>query len=204
MYSDLVIEKSELLINSKEDYQIMKHSVDYYYASYYSKERSFILDWFKREGLATKPIIASPAIQPKGDEIAYVTSWHRDISIPANVQFINLLKEKTGNEATEFSMLGYESGLIIYAALKLNNKPFNAIQFIESLKGINLVGPRGKVEINEHTQSTYSDHFHIFVDGSTGGQKILSVSYPIEAIKKEIESNQPSNLFGWQNTYLCK
>lgn len=178
--------------------------VDYYFASYYGKERAFMLEWFQREGFATNRIISSPAIHPKGDEIAYVTSWHREIDTPENVAFIKTFKEKIGGEANEFSMLGYESGLLICEALKNSESPLNANRFIELIKDINLIGPRGKVEINEHTQSTHSSHFQIFTNESTEGQKILSIPYPIEAIKTEIESNQPSNLFGWQNTYLCK
>lgn len=181
-----------------------ENSVDYYFASYYGKERAFMIDWFKREGLASNPIIATPAIQPKGDEVDYVTSWHKNIDSSENLEFIKTFKKETGDEATEFSMLGYENGLLISSALQSNELPFNSEQFVESLKEVNITGPRGKMAIIEHTQSTYSDHFQLFTESSNGEQKTSSIPYPLEMIKTEIESNQPSNLFGWQNTYLCK
>lgn len=181
-----------------------QNEVDYYFTSYYGKERAFMFEWFNREGIETNRIIASPGIDPKEEIIAFITSWHHDVETVDNIEFIKIFKEKTGSEANEFSMLGYESGLFICEALKSNEGVFNSIHFTESLKVVSFVGPRGNVFINERSQSSYSDHFHVFVDHTTGEQKIIGVTYPLEDILMEVESNQPSNLFGWQNTYLCK
>lgn len=179
-------------------------TADYYFTSYYGKERAFIFNWFESLGISTDRIVASPGIQPDGEKAFTVTSWHRDVDLPQNKQFVSIMKQRTGHEANEFSMLGYETGWLIRETLRSNYSDFDAIQFIENLKTIRFDGPRGTVTVNPKTQATGSNHYRISRDTETGEKKILPVEYPVEKIEQEIESNQPTNFIGWQNTYLCK
>jgi branched-chain amino acid transport system substrate-binding protein len=178
--------------------------VNYYFTSYYGKERELIFNWFKSLGISTGRIVASPGIHPKEEQVFTVTSWHHDVDLHRNNEFVSIMKQHTGHEANEFSMLGYETGCLVREAIRSTYSGFDPLQFIEDMKTVRFDGPRGILTMNPKTQATHSDHYRISIDSESGVKKISPVKYPVETIEKEIESNQPTNLIGWQNSYLCK
>jgi ABC-type branched-subunit amino acid transport system substrate-binding protein len=176
---------------------------DYYFMSYYGKERASMFNWLESQGVESRNIVASSGIQPQGEGASTVSSWFKDNDLAQNKAFVSNFKKQTGHETNEFSMLGYENGILIRETLKRNEAGFDSFRFVEELKQTSFTGPRGKVSINPLTQSAYSDHYFCGFD-SLNMKKYTVVSYPAEEIEKEILSDNVANLIGWQNNYLCK
>jgi len=176
---------------------------DYYFMSYYGKERTSMFNWFESMGTDNRNVVASSGIQSQGEEVSSVSSWFRDTDLAQNKAFVSNFKSQTGHEANEFSMLGYENGILIRETLKRNEVGFDSVRFVEELKQTSFIGPRGKVSINPVTQTAYSNHYFYGFD-SMNIKKYTSVNYPAAEIEKEILSDNVANLIGWQNNYLCK
>jgi len=177
---------------------------DYYFTSYYGKERAAILDWFKQIGVNVEKLVASPGIRPNGETAMTVTSWHHDWDTPQNREFCEMYRNSYSSEPDEFVMLGYENGLWVKHALQNDVTKFNQEKFTERLKTANFIGPRGEVSINAKTHVASSNHLLVHVDVETHQKLFKILDYPHPEIEQEIEANQPANLMGWQNTYLCK
>lgn len=177
---------------------------DYYFLAYYGKERASILDWFSQIGVSSEKLVASPGIHPNGETPTAVTSWHHDWDTTENREFCEMYRNRHSSEPDEFAMLGYENGLWVKQALQNNGETFNRDSFINGLKEARFIGPRGEVTVNAKLKMASSDHLLVQVDAGTQQKQFKILAYPKQEIEQEIEANQPANLMGWQNTYLCK
>lgn len=183
---------------------IRESSADYYFASYYGKERAFIFNWLNQAGINSNKLVASPGIYPDGEMPLTVTSWHTDLDTTENREFIDMYNKRYASLPDEFAMLGYENGLWISQACPDTAAGLSAKAIAEGLRKARFTGPRGEVSINAQTQSASSNHLLVTADEQTDKKQFKQLNYPAREIEQEIESNQPTNLMGWQNTYLCK
>jgi len=175
---------------------------DYYFLSYYGKERTTMLDWTTKAGIDKKRIVATPGILTKNESVFTVSSWHKDLDTTENKVFIDIFKQHSKHDVNEFSMLGYENGLLIKHCC--NEKKFNADEFTSKLKDVGFAGPRGEIHVQKENQATYSNHYIRNINNDDGSATFSVIEYPLAAIENETRTNQEANRIGWQNTYLCK
>lgn len=129
-----------------------------------------------------------------------VSSWTESMDNKENNDFIDLYKRTFFKNPNAFSLLGYETGLIIETLLQKTN----ALHDIDAMDTImkNLPkGPRGEIKFHTDTQRTFFDNY-IF--------KIASDNAPVTTLENngmfilEIMNQQnPVNAGGWHNAYLC-
>lgn len=175
---------------------------DYYFLSYYGKERTAMLDWITKAGIDKKHIVATPSILTKNESVFTVSSWYKDLDTIGNKVFVDIFKQHSKHEVNEFSMLGYENGLLIKHCC--NEKKFNADEFTFKLRNIDFTGPRGEIHLQRENQATYSNHYLRNINNDHGDTTFSVIEYPLTTIKNETKINQEANRIGWQNTYLCK
>jgi hypothetical protein len=180
-------------------------STDYYFVSYYGKERSAILRWMEDQGYNSDKVWGTPAIQSDSEKISTVTSWHSNLDLPSNVEFVSSFRAlKNGQDANGFNMLGYETGLMVSEAMNGAEERFDKSSFLQNLKTLKFMGPRGETVMNPRTQSTQSNHFLLQSGFLNEKEALTGLQYPQEQIEAEVMANLPVNYVGWQNTYLCK
>ena len=126
--------------------------------------------------------------------------WYTDLKNEANRYFQNKLK----NPATLFSLLGWETGMIINEVLQhFNDDSSNGEQVIQYLKNKPLDGPRGKMKLDDETQ------FYIApvtkIDLKAGDiAPVITEGINAEAEWKSFSSKPiEGTVTGWTNTYLC-
>lgn len=136
-----------------------------------------------------------------------VSTWAKELNTVENLKFTDALKAKYKKEADEFSLLGYETGLAIVAALELvdeDNMDEDAL--IAALDKVNVEGPRGTISFSPEINRCMNDH-HIFeVYKAEEGHALRPLdtikadkAYFKETCNEEISEKRG----GWFNAYLC-
>ncbi|WP_185965934.1 ABC transporter substrate-binding protein [Flavobacterium sp. ZT3R18] len=124
-----------------------------------------------------------------------------------NFEFITNYHENHSELPTVFSLLGYESGLIIKALLE--NTPQNTPTplLIATMNRLHVAGPRGTIRFDPETQRTNFDHYIYTVCKSDTDLPCLIKTETLtntgNFIKKIINMPAPLKAGGWQNAYLC-
>jgi hypothetical protein len=106
-----------------------------------------------------------------------------------------------------FSLIGYETGLAITAALdKLNNGRPDKDKLAEALRQIDVNGPRGKIATSTMDLNTLQPIYirSAKIDGNNNKVKneVIDVVNGIEWNDKTLTSARQGN-HSWQNPYLC-
>ncbi|MEL1255956.1 ABC transporter substrate-binding protein [Flavobacterium sp. DGU38] len=106
-----------------------------------------------------------------------------------------------------FSLLGYESGLIIKNILNNSDNDLRANVLIEKLNKLNIAGPRGTIQFEKDINRTIFNH-HIYklnTDPLSNARfdKMETLVNDGQFIKAVTLYKQPAKFGGWQNAYLC-
>lgn len=137
-------------------------------------------------------------------DLFVTSSWMQDDtnSTNFNTEYANTYSENP----SPFSILGYESGLILKNLLSnADNLSFNSL--IDKISQLNITGPRGVIKFDNDTNRTIFDH-HIYklkLDSlnNISFKKIETLTNDGHFIKAFSSSTKPEKLGGWQNAYLC-
>jgi branched-chain amino acid transport system substrate-binding protein len=157
-------------------------------------------------------VFASPMmLQP--DAIAAQDEWSFSVTgyLPwlatdtsaANEDFITSYRVYAKKEATIFSLLGWEAGLVLQQALQQQSGQAEGNEIAMQLKKTSLQSPRGAMHLHPETQYFLTPAIRQIITGGKIHQTQLSIeetelswnefaSYPAEGISS-----------GWTNTYLC-
>jgi branched-chain amino acid transport system substrate-binding protein len=194
------------LVPRENEAQLMKDFVNYtnpqaifgIYNGIYAKENAAYLAQNKINKLFpyyTTQFAVGEAILKENSAVfegtKVISSWFPDLDNIENITFKKLYFEKYQNPVSEFSLLGYENGLIIKEMLK-ENKTDNPP-----------IGPRGALRLHPETNRTSFPHFlsEIHIENDVITQKTLEVrgneKSKIQIGAFEIEKS------GWHNAYLC-
>lgn len=192
--------------NKDEDFLSLKQNiesrnVDYYYISCSGREQKSLLKYMKEINVSSDKIVNGINLMNKNTGLSYVSSWHKNSEIAGNLDFIEKSKLIDDFDCNEFSMLGYETALLINNTLSNCENEFESSDFISAMKETELNTPRGVLRVNSKTNATWSSHLAINMDASNCIQEL---EYPLECIDKEIETINPVNTNGWKNVYLCR
>lgn len=131
------------------------------------------------------------------EKIKVVSSWYPTMENATNQKFIIDYQKSYNKQPDFFALLGYENGLVIREALTQNER---SIQ--DTLKAINIEGPRGPINFNEnHNRTTYTNYlWEIKNDSSQGlSKKMLDKLEQPSAL----DTSQQNEQAGWYNSYLC-
>jgi branched-chain amino acid transport system substrate-binding protein len=130
--------------------------------------------------------------------------WHYSLKNTGNDVFKETISA-AGHSANYFSLLGWESGILLNEILRLNNTGnTNAATVVRSLTEISFDSPRGWMKIDAATQHSYGpsylatckDNMEITVGNETG-----NINEEWTAFTKE--KLPPGESSSWRNTYLC-
>lgn len=130
--------------------------------------------------------------------------WHQSVPNEENRRFVDLYRQEMKKDPGIFSLLGWETGIIIKAIFEFSNREYrNGELAVEMLKTKPLKGPRGGLQLDPETQFFLSPAIRCrMAAGSTQPE----MEYDLE-FKNEWEDfhEKPleGSVAGWTNTYLC-
>lgn len=135
------------------------------------------------------------------EEVYMISTWSEIIKNEKNISFIEKYKTSFNESPSAFSLLGYESGMIVESLIK----GLDSIPTLDSLiekMGTVLEGPRGKMDFHPDTNRTFFDSY-IFKITSDETQIEAVLKNDGEFIQKITLLDQPESTGGWHNAYLC-
>ena len=131
--------------------------------------------------------------------------WHSSLKNEANISFQKHYNENTGNKANYFSLLGWESGLLLHEIKKQHDTGnTNAANIIVALTNIVVESPRGRIKTDTETHYTYGPAY-LAERSKLSDIKIVEELNGADGswqkfTKTKLSSGETSN---WRNTYLC-
>lgn len=131
--------------------------------------------------------------------------WHSNLQNKANTVFKEACTTAAGRQVNYFSLLGWETGIIISEIVKRSNDGnTNASAIVNELKGCLLESPRGWIKIDAETQQTYGPSYLARYKNNMEIE-ITGEAANIEEEWKAFVSHvlPPGESSSWRNTYLC-
>jgi hypothetical protein len=130
--------------------------------------------------------------------------WHPSVPHEENGQFINFYREKTKKEPGIFSVLGWETGMILKEVYDCCREDFrNGETVTEMLKTKMMNGPRGLLKLDPDTQHFISPAIRCTIAAKSNKMEMeygLNLENEWEEFTEKPMEGQVS---GWTNTYLC-
>ena len=179
------------------------------------KEGEQFLRLFREHDLPSKmqltvnPFMAEDGllkVLPEGLELYNALNWSRTLDNPENRAFVQGYIDSYGEPPNVFSLLAYEAGLVLTAAVRDSGGKISKESLTQTLGGVRPAGPRGEIALSTCPLQTYQP---VFIrkpsrDPITGtyANKILETETGIEWNDPSLAVGQ-SYLTGWQNPYLC-
>lgn len=131
------------------------------------------------------------------------TSWMPALNLKANLEFKQKFNKLTGRTAGIFSLLGWETGLLLEQINTFFTQGMQSRETIAGLKKIKFDSPRGALRISEKTQQSYSP-FYLVSIGKDFEVQTESTFMTTQADLDNFNAIRPEGLSsGWKNTYLC-
>lgn len=128
--------------------------------------------------------------------------WHSSLNNEANGKFTTTVREHTGKTPGYFSLLGWETGILLEELFL--NETLTATEIVNSVKGKKIDSPGGFIKIDTLTQHTYRPSY-LAQRTADGNIEVLKEYKDIEQewdlfTKTTLLAGESSN---WRNTYLC-
>lgn len=141
-----------------------------------------------------------------GLELYNALSWSATLDTPCNKAFVHLYTSSEGEQPNVFSLLAYETGLALAAAIREIRGKISREQLAKTLGQARPTGPRGTFSLSTRPLQT---NLPIYIrkpvkNASTGipENRILETDTGIEWNDPSFDV-APTYLSGWQNPYLC-
>jgi hypothetical protein len=137
------------------------------------------------------------------DQVKGYVPWHPSVKNKAN-QLFNKLFSSAGTQANYFSLLGWETGMILSEIVRQHLAGnTNATHVVRSLTGIALESPRGWLKIDPVTQHSYGPSYLAAYHGNE-----VVVADEDEKIEEKwrtftSQKDMSGESSAWRNTYLC-
>jgi branched-chain amino acid transport system substrate-binding protein len=139
------------------------------------------------------------------DNLISISSWDRNSDNAINKNFIEKY-EKACNRSTDiFSVLGFETGQIIYDSFARCKGDFSGNTIAEAIKSCALQSPRGDIKINSDSGLVHNKlHIQQCIVNSTGIPKnqVLETIQPVSEFKESFAVLDNDYRSGWLNPYL--
>jgi len=141
------------------------------------------------------------------DGIKGCTSWCRSLDNDMNHQFINAIRHRYATTPTIFTLLGWESGLLINQLAHNPETPKRTDEILEKTESMELHSPRGVLRLHKDSRIFFSPVYQteIVNNPDTGNCQLQLIGdYPCESEKSAFTNETPNGVFSkWTNTYLC-
>jgi branched-chain amino acid transport system substrate-binding protein len=162
-----------------------------------------------KPALTVNPFMAEDGMlteMPAGMDLYSAMTWSLALDNTENSTFTNLYKTSFGEDPNAFSMLAYETGLTLAAALRNLPGKINREELAKALGHHQPAGPRGPISLSSRILQTnmpvYIRKPEMNNQNSRMENRILEIEYGIEWDDPSLAAEQ-TYLTGWQNPYLC-
>jgi branched-chain amino acid transport system substrate-binding protein len=159
--------------------------------------------------LTVNPFMAEDGLLtalPEGLELYNALGWCHTLDNPENRAFVQGYLDSYAELPNVFSLLAYEAGLALTAAVRDLSGKISKEGLTQTLGLVKPAGPRGEIALSTRPLQTNQP---VFIrkpsrDPITGtyANKILETETGIEWNDPSLAAGQ-SYLTGWQNPYLC-
>lgn len=181
------------------------------------KESAQFLNYYKENGLLNNiPISANPfmieeclGIENKSAANIYsACTWSYLLETNANRHFVADYENEYARNPNAFSMLAFETGLILCEALKaMGEKRFSGPEIAKQLAIATSEGPRGKINVSTTPVASGQQVYvrRSFYDHKEGiiKNEVIDSDPGISWEEPEILNSAYQNGSGWENPYLC-
>lgn len=141
---------------------------------------------------------------PLNMELKGFFSWHKDIDCKENHDFKVHIKRDSKREANVFSLLGWESGMLLKEYNELTAEDQHGTVLVTRLGNKTLNSPRGGLILDPISHHLLGPEYECTINNNG---KQVSLSSDLKHTLKEWEQLMAQSLkgesSGWTNTYLC-
>jgi branched-chain amino acid transport system substrate-binding protein len=130
--------------------------------------------------------------------------WHASLELEANREFMNSFLQQKKRVATEFAMLGWETGLVLYQVLQHSQNQYaDGAELAQKLVGIKINSPRGELNLDPETNYFIAPFCKYAASPGKLASSVEWIANPEKdwAEFAKMTTEGPSS--GWTNTYLC-
>ncbi|HMD01180.1 MAG TPA: ABC transporter substrate-binding protein [Ferruginibacter sp.] len=122
----------------------------------------------------------------------------------SNTLFGDSLRTHAKKEPNIFSLLGWETGLILQQVMINAKDDFSdGVGIVETLSKADMNGPRGKMKIDPHTNYVTTPIIKCSIKNHSGKIEKETIGIPEDEWNKFTEAPAEGITSGWTNTYLC-
>lgn len=156
--------------------------------------------------LTTSPFLTTPAEHndlPAAPPLYSAATWYPGLKAPSNQVFHDAYTEYTGEIPNAFSLLAFETGLVLANILRQCPRKPSGKELAELLRHTEVTGPRGMISLGTDPLKTDKP---VYIWSSTPSTEKTD----IDVLEKcsGVEWNEPAlttdnYITGWQNPYLC-
>lgn len=130
--------------------------------------------------------------------------WFYSLKNELNVDFINTIFNFTQKQATFFSLLGWEAGLVLKQILSFDKDLLpNGEKLINQLLSCTIVSPRGVLKLDPKTNYFVTQAFKCSTPKLSNNLPIETIDFSIDEWEKFTAVPTTGTVSGWTNTYLC-
>ena len=131
-------------------------------------------------------------------------AWNSALENASNKEFTAFYETQVKKKPTMFTVLGWESGLIISAIYsKCSDDIRNGSSLIACLKKTKLLGPRGSLLLDDQTNYFTAPVFKYTLARNSVKPVITEITNVDNEWKEFINEPMSGIISGWTNTYLC-
>jgi branched-chain amino acid transport system substrate-binding protein len=196
---------------------LMLHAPAHSHVLLSGREGTQFLDYYKKTSLlnnipiSVNPFMIDECLEIKDREAGHVFSactWSYLLENAGNRSFVDSYEHEYSRSPNAYSMLAFESGLIVCAALKeMGDQNYSGEVLAKHLTTATGEGPRGKIKVS--TMPVNAGHpvyiRRSFYDHKNGVIKneVIDSDPGINWQEPEILNAAYQNTSGWENPYLC-
>lgn len=146
-----------------------------------------------------KTLVESAKFKITGHQV-----WAPNLSTEANKLFQEVMQANGKKAPTIFTLLGWESAMILDQMLNIENLTLSdGESIVNMLKNEKIYSPRGKMFLDADTQFYLSNPYFYEIYGGMVVERQEQDTYVLEQWQQFINEPTHGAITGWMNTYLC-
>lgn len=139
------------------------------------------------------------------DNIHIVASWTEGLENAENKAFKEAIQNNSRLKANLFSLLGYETGLLLEKALEKSQGNIQSDAIGKAFSELTIQSPRGELTLDEKSHRFYSSDYLFKINPDQGERMYQLVNTLDEMVDYDhVFTNFKDQIIsGWKNIYLC-